>query len=89
MKNPSGGVELFNMELVENDSPGAGLSEKGVSTDKIWGKIRARKVLSIDDPRTEKAWIVVFPSRKASKYPQNTNKKVFIYHAEAQISQRK
>ncbi|MCK4338036.1 MAG: hypothetical protein KAX11_08825, partial [Candidatus Aminicenantes bacterium] len=29
MKKPAGGISLFNMELVENDAPGAGFSEKG------------------------------------------------------------
>ena len=35
MKSPEGGVSLFNMELIHNDAPGAGRSEKGVSTDVI------------------------------------------------------
>ena len=34
-KNPGGGVGLFDMELIQNDAPGAGASEKGVSTDTI------------------------------------------------------
>ena len=49
MKAPDGGVRLFNMDLIENDSPGAGQSEKGVSTDDIWGKIKARKILNLVD----------------------------------------
>ena len=44
--NKDGGVSLFNMDLVENDSPGSGISEKGVSSDAVWGKNRARKILS-------------------------------------------
>ncbi|MHB9027988.1 MAG: hypothetical protein ACYC9O_04420, partial [Candidatus Latescibacterota bacterium] len=60
MKNPGGGVRLFNIDLVENDAPGSGASEKGISSDFVWGKNRARKVLLLDDPRAQKAWIVLF-----------------------------
>ncbi len=68
MRNPDGGVRLFNLDLVENDAPGSGFSEKGVSRDIVWGKNRARKVLFLDDPRTHKAWLVLFVS-KQGKYP--------------------
>ena len=65
MKNPvssglTGGVSLFNMELVQNDAPGAGFSEKGVSSDVIWGRNRARKIIMIEDPRAVKVWLVIF-----------------------------
>ena len=46
MKTPDGGVCLFNNEPVENDSPGSGVSDKGVNSDVIWGKSRGRKVLT-------------------------------------------
>ena len=67
MKNPSG-VCLFNMDLVENDAPGAGISEKGISTDDIWGQLRARKVFMLDDPRANRAWLVVYVTRMG-KFP--------------------
>ena len=60
MKHSRDGVCLFDMELIENDAPAAGRSEKGTYSDMIWGDIRGRKVLHLDDPRAEKAWIVVF-----------------------------
>ena len=60
MKYPGVGVCLFDMELIENDSPGAGRSEKGISSDFIWGDIRGRKVLHLDEQRADKTWIVVF-----------------------------
>ena len=69
MKNPDGGVSLFNMELIENDSPGAGQSEKGVCTFTVWGKNRARKILALDDPRAHSAWVVIFVKSKTGKYP--------------------
>lgn len=69
MKHPAGGVCLFNMDLIENDSSGAGHSEKGVYTDVIWGNNRARKILHLDDPRAHSAWIVIFPHYKSGKYP--------------------
>lgn len=68
MKDPKGGVRLFNMDLVENDSPGAGTSEKGESRDSVWGKNQARKILFLDDPRAEKAFLVLFFAG-LGKYP--------------------
>ncbi|MDP2984633.1 MAG: transglutaminase-like domain-containing protein [Candidatus Latescibacter sp.] len=67
MKNPQGGVYLFNMDLIENDSPGAGDSEKGDWMDSIWGKNRSRKLLVLDDPRAEKAYLVAWYGQ--GKYP--------------------
>ena len=40
MKHPGGGVSLFNMELTANEAPGAGRSEKGVTSDAVWGENR-------------------------------------------------
>jgi hypothetical protein len=60
MRSPGGGVQLFNIELIENDAPGAGLSEKGESTDTIWGSVRARKILDLDDSRAHGAWLVIY-----------------------------
>ena len=68
MKHPGGGVSLFNMELTANEAPGAGRSEKGVTSDAVWGENRARKLLNLDDPRAFKAWLVVFTYRQG-KYP--------------------
>ncbi|MCE5251792.1 transglutaminase-like domain-containing protein [bacterium] len=82
MKHPDGGVCLFDMDLVENDSPGAGQSEKGVCTDIIWGKNRARKILNVDDPRAHSAWVVIFPYYKSGKYPL----KFTVNGRESQIS---
>lgn len=64
MKHAGGGVSLFNMELVENDAPGSGYSEKGIDHDVVWGKNCARKVLFLDDVRTEKAWFVALFERE-------------------------
>ena len=60
MKLREGGVGLFNMELIENDAAGSGYSEKGVCADVVWGENHARKILHLDDPRAEKAWIVIY-----------------------------
>ena len=70
MKHPDGGVCLFNMDLIENDSPGGGASEKGVYNDVIWGKNRARKILYLNDNRAEKAFLLIYFGRgKMGKYP--------------------
>jgi len=64
MKDPGGGVRLFDMDLLENDSPGAGMSEKGVSLDAVWGANMARKLLYLDDSRAKKAYLVFFFTRQ-------------------------
>ncbi len=68
MKNPDGGVRLFDMELLENDAPGSGCSEKGVWLDTLWGKNRARKIFFVDDVRAKKAYLIAFNQRQG-KYP--------------------
>jgi len=65
MKAP-GGVTLFDRELIQNDSPGIGYSEKGVFVDYIWGDNRVRKIFEIDDPRARNAYIVVLNSTEPS-----------------------
>jgi hypothetical protein len=62
MKHPSGGVCLFNRTLIENDSPGVGVSEKGPNLDAVWGKNRGRKIFTLEDPRAFSAWIVIMPA---------------------------
>lgn len=52
------------MELVENDSPGAGMSEKGIWQDQIWGRNRTRKEFVLEDPRAFKAWLVIYVARQ-------------------------
>ena len=68
MKRQNGDVCLFNMDLVANDAPGSGASEKGVWTDNIWGKNQARKILNLDDPRAYHAFLVIFSTHQG-KYP--------------------
>jgi len=68
-KRPGGGVCLFDRELVENDAAGSGKSEKGVSEDAVWGPNRARKILYLDDPRAEKAYVVLFTTTENPSYP--------------------
>jgi len=64
MRHPGGGVSLFDVDLVENDAPGSGYSEKGVDSDIVWGDNRARKILHLDDPRAVKAWFVALFERE-------------------------
>jgi len=61
-------VTLFDSDVIENDSKGAGVSEKGINTDIIWGENHGKKILSIDDPRAEKAFFFVY-SQRQGKYP--------------------
>lgn len=75
MRHPGGGVCLFNMELVENDAPGSGYSEKGVDSDVVWGTNRARKILRLADNRAEKAWFVALFEREAWFFPASEKEK--------------
>ncbi len=68
MKKSNNEVALFDMDLIENDAPGSGESYKGVDRDTIWGDHMARKILSIDDTRTHKAYLVVY-NYQTGDYP--------------------
>ncbi len=59
-KLPDGGVGLFDMNLVENDAPGAGKSEKGISCEPIFGEIQGRKILRLTDRRARAVFLVLF-----------------------------
>jgi hypothetical protein len=65
-KAPGGGVCLWDREVIENDGPGAGTSEKGVSRDTIWGPHRARKVLRVDEPRGRIASLYVHSTSRST-----------------------
>ena len=57
MRDPNG-VRLFDMELIQDDAPGSGQSEKGSYIQSIHGALMARKDLFIEDPRTNSAYVV-------------------------------
>ncbi|MHB9029702.1 MAG: transglutaminase-like domain-containing protein, partial [Candidatus Latescibacterota bacterium] len=69
LKRGPDGVTLFDCELMENDSPGAGHSEKGIFVDVVWGKNRARKIFNLDDVRARDARIVVYLVSPFGKQP--------------------
>ena len=68
MKDENGGICLFNMDLIQNEAPGAGRSERGVYSDIIWGENGGRKILYLDDPRGHKAFLVFWVYRQR-KHP--------------------
>lgn len=68
MKHAGGGVGLFNRDLIQNDAPGAGPSEKGPHADIVWGKVQARKVVMLRDARATRAELYVYP-QKALQHP--------------------
>ncbi|MGH7944373.1 MAG: hypothetical protein ACREF9_05130, partial [Opitutaceae bacterium] len=69
MKSPGGGVGLFNHDLIQNDAPGAGRSEKGASTAAVWGSLHARKIIVLDEPRAARAELYVFPEQRNPAHP--------------------
>ncbi|MBL7647023.1 MAG: transglutaminase domain-containing protein [Candidatus Hydrogenedentes bacterium] len=68
MRAPDG-VVLNDLTLIENDGPGAGLSEKGVHFEPLHAGVQIRKVLRLDDTRARSAHVVVYMEPQA---PQNT-----------------
>ncbi len=68
-KDGDGGACLFKVDLLENDAPGSGKSEKGVCEDVVWGLNRARKIFDLADPRTEKAYLVLFTYSEDPPHP--------------------
>ncbi|MFC1692857.1 hypothetical protein ACFL1R_05080 [Candidatus Latescibacterota bacterium] len=75
IKHPDSGICLFDMELVENDAPGSGYSEKGTDSDFVWGEYQARKILYLDDPRANKAWFVAIFERELWFLPASEKSK--------------
>ena len=61
------GVRLFDMELLEDDSPGAGQSEKGSNLQPVYGRLVARKDLYLADIRTNGAFLVFYMLKAGSK----------------------
>ncbi len=61
MRSPDAtGVIIENMELIEDDSPGAGSSEKGTFLEEIFKGTVARKAFNLDDPRAFEARAVLY-----------------------------
>ncbi|MBX7255524.1 MAG: transglutaminase-like domain-containing protein [Candidatus Hydrogenedentes bacterium] len=54
------GVVLSDLALIENDAPGAGLSEKGSYLEPIHAGVWARKTFLLDDPRALAAHVVLY-----------------------------
>ncbi len=60
MRADKGGVRLWNHLLVEDDAPGSGTSNKGEFREPVYGGRMIKKILTLDDPRCEKATVVFF-----------------------------
>ncbi len=69
MKGENACVSLFNMELLENDSPGFREDSGSGFHDDIWGKNRARKLFFLDNPAAFSAWLVLGSRYKSGTYP--------------------
>lgn len=66
LKKQQDTVSLFGMDLIQNDAPGAGSSDKGVSSDIIWGKEHVRKILYLDDTRASAAHLFILVKHYAT-----------------------
>lgn len=63
----SEGIRLFDRDLLHDDGPGAGYSEKGSFLQPIYGKLMARKDLDVPDIRTNGAFLVFLVLKTGSK----------------------
>ncbi|MCE5249382.1 transglutaminase-like domain-containing protein [bacterium] len=62
MRDGDRAVRLWNHQLIENDGPGAGTSNKGAFLEPVYGERMIKKVLAVDDPRCDEAHVVIFLS---------------------------
>ena len=68
-RHADGGIGLFDMDLIENDAPGSGMSARGAVSNTVWGSHQAKKVLHVDDPRAHRAYVVLFTYSENPPYP--------------------
>jgi hypothetical protein len=67
MRAPGGGgIVLEDDDLIEDDSPGAGTSEKGCSVEELYRGVQARKTFRLEDPRAFDAHLVLYMVPKNS-----------------------
>jgi hypothetical protein len=86
MREGDGAVKLWNRQLIEDDSPGAGTSNKGAFLEPVWGDRAIKKLLTIEDPRCEEAFVVFYTQGGNPKMPPvvisvNGNETKFLYQA--------
>lgn len=85
MRHEDGGMKLWNHSLVENDSPGAGTSNKGMFAEPVYGRRAIKKILEVENNRCESARIIFFtlstgsPEKKNLEVTVNGNKINFTY----------
>ena len=59
-RRETGGVRLYDMELIEDDGPGAGASGKGCYEEPLTADLQVRKTLVIRDARARSAKVVFY-----------------------------
>ena len=60
MRDGDKAVRLWNRQLIENDAPGAGTSNKGAFMEPVYGDRVIKKLLTVGDPRCDEAHVVIF-----------------------------
>ena len=68
-KSADSKVTLFDMELIENDSPGFRENPSPDHDFAVWGDRRARKIIDLDSPVANKAFLVMATRYRSGKYP--------------------
>ncbi|MBL7735266.1 MAG: transglutaminase domain-containing protein [Chitinophagaceae bacterium] len=69
MNTPSrDGIRIVDRTLLENDGAGAGASEKGAYLEFIDAGVLARKQFYLDDPRAQRAHVVLYMTQHANDF---------------------
>ena len=69
MRNGDNTVRLWNRQLIENDAPGAGTSNKGAFMEPVYGDRVIKKLLTVGDTRCDEAHVVLFLFSAGKKLP--------------------
>lgn len=69
MRGPDDAIVLNDLVLLENDAPGAGLSEKGAWEESIHNGVMAKKVIVVDDTRAHAAHACLYLTPQSKDAP--------------------
>ncbi|MFC1509994.1 hypothetical protein ACFL60_09985, partial [Candidatus Omnitrophota bacterium] len=60
MRDGDEAVRLWDRLLIENDSPGAGTSNKGNFMEPVYGDRMVKKILTVEDPECSEVYVIVY-----------------------------
>ena len=69
MRDGDNAVMLWNRQLIENDAPGSGISNKGAFLETVYGNRVIKKLLTVEDPRCDEAHVVIYLNGTGKNLP--------------------